>query len=76
MRGPGMGNWDLSIFKTVTIRERLKVQFRAEALNAFNTPLFVGPSTTWNPAGVGSFGHITSQDNPGRELQLALRVIW
>jgi hypothetical protein len=60
----------------VTFKERFTVQFRAEALNAFNTPIFVGPSATWNPAGAGSFGHITSQDNPGREMQLALRVIW
>lgn len=76
LRGPGMGNWDLSLFKSVPIKERVHIQFRIEALNAFNTPLFVGPSATWNPAGAGSFGHITSQDNPGREMQLALRLIW
>jgi hypothetical protein len=76
MRGPGMGNWDLSIFKSVTIRERFSVQFRAEALNAFNTPLFVGPSTTWTSSNASTFGQITSTDNPAREMQLGLRLIW
>jgi hypothetical protein len=57
MRGPGQGNWDLSLFKTVMVKERLALQFRAEALNAFNTPLFRNPSTA---LGSGAFGTITS----------------
>jgi hypothetical protein len=32
-RGPGLFNWDVSAFKTFSIRERLKAQFRAEALD-------------------------------------------
>ena len=70
MRGPGQANWDLSMFKTITIKERVKAQFRTEALNAFNTPLFYGPNTSF---GSGSFGKITSQANFARQLQLALR---
>jgi hypothetical protein len=38
--GPGLFNTDLSLFRTVPIKERLKVQFRAEALNVFNHPNF------------------------------------
>jgi hypothetical protein len=34
--GPGQAYWDISLFKTLSIRERIKAQFRAEALNAFN----------------------------------------
>jgi hypothetical protein len=70
MRGPGQANWDLSAFKNVTIKEKLKAQFRCEALNAFNTPLFYGPSTSF---GSSSFGKITSQANFSRQMQLALR---
>ena len=32
MRGPGQANWDMSIFKTFVITERMKAQFRAEAM--------------------------------------------
>ena len=70
MRGPGQVNWDISVFKTVTIKETLKAQFRCEALNALNTPLFYGPNVSF---GSSSFGKITSQANFSRQLQLALR---
>lgn len=70
MRGPGQANWDLSVFKNVAIREVVKAQFRCEALNAFNTPLFYGPAVSF---GSSSFGKITSQANFSRQLQLALR---
>jgi hypothetical protein len=70
MRGPGQANWDLSVFKNVMIGEAVKAQFRCEALNAFNTPLFYGPNTSF---GSSTFGKITSQANFSRQLQLALR---
>jgi hypothetical protein len=70
MRGPGQANWDLSVFKNLVIREVVKAQFRCEALNAFNTPLFYGPAVSF---GSSSFGKITSQANFSRQLQLALR---
>ena len=44
MRGPGQVNWDVSVFKTFAIGEIFKAQFRAEALNFTNTPLFYGPT--------------------------------
>jgi hypothetical protein len=39
MRGPGQVNWDMSVFKNFVVKEKLKAQFRAEALNAMNTPV-------------------------------------
>jgi hypothetical protein len=73
LRGPGWGGWDLSLFKTVPIYERFKAQFRLEALDAFNTPLFYGPNTNVSS---GGFGTITSQANTGRQLQLCIRFMW
>ena len=70
MRGPGQANWDMSVFKNFVIKERVKAQFRTEALNAMNTPLFYGPNVSF---GSTSFGKITSQANFSRQLQLALR---
>jgi len=28
MRGPGQANWDMSVFKTLVIKETFKAQFR------------------------------------------------
>ena len=70
MRGPGQVNWDMSVFKNVMIKEKLKAQFRCEALNAMNTPLFYGPNVSF---GSSAFGKITTQANFSRQLQLALR---
>ena len=64
-------NWDMSMFKNFTITERVKAQFRAEALNAMNTPFFRAPNTA---VGSGSFGKITAQANFPRFIQLGFRV--
>lgn len=71
VRGPNTRNLDLSVFKTFSIREVIKAQFRAEALNATNTVVFGPPNTTFtNP----QFGLITAQVNNPRLIQLGLRV--
>lgn len=74
LQGPGQVNWDMSLFKSFTITEGIKAQFRAEALNAMNTPLFRAPATTFNPANFGTFGRITSQANFPRMYQLGMRI--
>lgn len=71
VRGPALVNWDVSLFKTVAIGERVKAQFRAEALNAANTPYFGNPNTILTN---NQFGVITSQINNPRLLQLGARV--
>lgn len=73
MRGPGQANWDISIFKSFTILESFKGQFRAEALNAFNTPMFAAPNVSF---GSSSFGRITSQVNFSRMVQLGVRLFF
>jgi hypothetical protein len=35
LRGPGLQNWDMSLFKNVSIKEKIRVQLRLEAYNAF-----------------------------------------
>jgi hypothetical protein len=70
-RGPTLFNWDISIFKNFEIYERFRAQFRAEALNAFNTPYFRSPNTSF---GSTSFGQVGSQGNFPRFIQLALRL--
>lgn len=71
VRGPNTRSLDLSVFKTFAIREVLRAQFRAEALNATNTPVFGRPNTTFTN---NQFGLITSQVNNPRLVQLGVRV--
>jgi hypothetical protein len=72
-RGPGMANWDSSIFKDFKIHEKFNGQFRAETLNTFNSPLFANPNTQF---GAASFGKITYQANLPRQLQLGVRFFF
>jgi trimeric autotransporter adhesin len=72
-RGLRQTNWDLSLFKTFTIVENFKAQFRAEALNAMNTPMFRSPNTAF---GNSAFGRITAQANFSRMYQLGLRLFF
>ncbi len=44
LRGPRLVNLDLGLFRNFQITERLRLQFRAEAFNATNTPHFANPS--------------------------------
>jgi hypothetical protein len=64
-------NIDLTLTKTFTIRERVKVQFRAESFNLCNKPLFGGANLS---ATSSSFGAITTQTNNPRYIQFGLRV--
>jgi hypothetical protein len=58
LRGPGMFNSDLSVFRTFKIMERADLQFKAEAFNFTNTPKFANPAA--NVSTPSSFMQITS----------------
>jgi len=78
LRNPGIGNWDLSLFKNVPIRESIRLQLRLEAYNAFNHTQFSGIDTTARFDASGNltnttFGQITQSRTP-RQVQLALRL--
>lgn len=75
MRGPGISEWNMSLFKTFSIMEKLKAQFRAEALNAFNTPQFRSPNLAFGVSN-SNFGRITEQANFSRMIQLGVRFFF
>ena len=58
LRGPGLFNTDLGLFRTFAITERFKLQFRAEAFNISNTPQFGLPAATVSSATRNSDGSI------------------
>jgi hypothetical protein len=72
VRGPGLSNLDLSLFKNFKLLESgAFIQFRAEAFNLTNTPRFGMPNTTF---GVAAFGVIAAQTNDPRQIQFGLRL--
>ncbi|MDZ4802922.1 MAG: TonB-dependent receptor [Bryobacteraceae bacterium] len=76
VRGPGSMNIDFSVFKNFLIRERLTVQFRAEAFNLTNTPTFNLPSATSTGLTTGNvnFGKLSSSSATGRQVQFAVKL--
>jgi hypothetical protein len=73
IRAPGLENLDFSLFKNFLITERVRLEFRAETFNAFNTVQFGGPNGSVTST---SFGVITSQANAPRQNQLALKIVF
>jgi hypothetical protein len=57
LRGPGLSNLDLSIFKNFSLTERMVLQIRGQAYNISNTPHFANPNADLSQ---GNFGKITS----------------
>jgi hypothetical protein len=79
LRGPWLGNEDISVFKFFRITERKNLEFRMEMFNAPNhVELNAGGQLSWNngssAAPNGNFGKITSTLNPMRQIQLALKL--
>ena len=91
VRGPGINNWDMAIFKNFRFTERTKLQFRAEFFNVFNHAQYTNPGTsaTFNvdptaPAGSfptrfiqtnTTFGVITGTRDP-RNIQFGAKLIF
>lgn len=69
LRGPGVNNVDLSLFKNFNFAKGMKMQFRLESFNALNHTQFTSVQT--NVAGQG-FGVVTGA-RPGRINQLGLK---
>jgi hypothetical protein len=78
LRGPGINNFDLSLFKNFTIRERVHLSFRADAYNALNHTQFSAFNTAaqFSPSGQQvntALGQYTTARN-GRIGELSLRA--
>lgn len=69
--GPGIAEGDISLFKNLTLTERLKCELRAEAFNVTNTPQFTNPDGNVTD---GNFGLISAtRQYSERQLQMAVR---
>jgi hypothetical protein len=71
--GPKLVRFDLSAVKRVPIKGRVNFEFRAELLNAFNTPWF---TPTLDATNDPDDYRVTSTTGGAREVQLVWRINW
>ncbi|MGD0470831.1 MAG: carboxypeptidase regulatory-like domain-containing protein [Terriglobales bacterium] len=82
--GPGLSNFDLSLFKNNHIKrisEDFNIQFRAEFFNVLNHTNLSSPIVNNNlyaasGAAVTTAGLITTTSTSSRQLQFALKIAW
>ncbi|MDX1981978.1 MAG: TonB-dependent receptor [Bryobacteraceae bacterium] len=73
LRADGLQLVDFSVFKMFRVRERARIELRGEAFNLLNHPMFGQPGTTVNTP---LFGVVSGQENPPRQVQLGLKIIF
>lgn len=71
--GPGYFRTDMSIFKNLTITERIKMQLGLEGFNIFNQANALIPNSD---RGGGNFGFFQNTWLPGRLVQYRARIIF
>ncbi len=82
-RLPGVHQWDLTLAKNWYPGNDMRLQFRAEMINAFNHTQFTTINATCGNSAANTscvvtgsrFGQLTGTRNP-REIQLGLRLTW
>jgi hypothetical protein len=74
LRGDGVKNFDLSLFKNNYFNEgKWNAQLRVELFNAFNRTQFDNPNTQVDS---GNFGIVSGQANSPRQIQLAVKFLF
>ena len=85
IRGPGINNWDISMFKNTKIGERVTTQLRFEFFNVFNHTQWAGVNAGFGnlptagaaatTATAGTTGQISGTRDP-RNIQLGLKFMF
>lgn len=86
VRGPGVRNWDLGIFRQVEFGRQMNLQLRADLFNVMNRPRFSNPGANvsnlrLNPDGtvenLNGFAEVTgTQDGSERQVRFGVRLGW
>src|SRR5262245_48571923 len=71
--GPGITSLDMSIIRNFRVASSKTIQFRFEAFNALNNPIWDDPNTTLTSP---LYGTITNTRKPMRELQIGLKFVF
>jgi carboxypeptidase family protein len=72
VRGPGLWQFDMSVSRTIQLREAQKLELRGEAFNVTNSFHMQDPTTVLNS---NTFGQVTSARDP-RIMQFALKYFF
>jgi hypothetical protein len=84
LRGPGVRNWDLGVFRQFELPRSMNVQLRVEAFNVLNKQHFRNPggnvsNLRLNPDGsvrdLNGFAEVLEADNE-RQVRVGLRLGW
>jgi len=73
LRGPHFSNFDLGVAKNFPFTEKYRLQFRADAFNAFNHANFGLPNTGIGTSTFGVISTLAGQE-PARVMQFSLRL--
>jgi hypothetical protein len=83
LRGPGITDLDFALMKETPIKERARLQFRAEFFNILNHANFALPNASAFVQGVNgggspnpTFGDITATTTSSRQIQFALKLMF
>ena len=71
LRSDWYKNFDLSLFRQFPITERFRIEFRFEAFNVTNTPVWAIPISSLEAP---NFGAVTHTANVPRQLQFGLKL--
>ena len=69
--GPGLQQFDLSVFKSFPTVEGQSIQFRTEAINVLNHPILTAPNSS-----IGNTFGVINNAQGERNLQFALKYIF
>jgi hypothetical protein len=73
LRSDMNNNLDLSLFRQIPIKEQFRAEFRFEAFNALNHPVWAVPITDMD---LPTFGQVQSTANAQRQLQFGLKIYY
>ncbi|HJZ67017.1 MAG TPA: carboxypeptidase-like regulatory domain-containing protein, partial [Blastocatellia bacterium] len=78
LRGDGLKNFDLGIYRSFRITERQSVQFRSEVFNLPNHPNFFFPNTSLSSSAFATISRAASASQIGaqRQIQFGLKYIF
>lgn len=77
MRGPGLINVDMGIFRKFQRTERFSIQFRGQFFSGSNTPHFANPNSNTASSGCGVLNDVANTGREGldqRVFRMGLRL--
>ena len=73
LRSDMTANLDISLFRQIPIKDQFRAEFRFEAFNALNHPVWAVPITDMD---LPTFGQVQSTANQPRQLQFGLKIYY